>query len=49
MREDGISRATTKQIASAAGHSEAMPYKMFSDKRKLVGVIAPYPTDGPRS
>ena len=35
MREDGISRATTKQIASAAGYSEAMLYKMFGDKQDI--------------
>lgn len=35
MRDDGISRATTKQIAAAAGYSEAMLYKSFSDKQDI--------------
>ena len=35
MRDDGISRATTKQIAAAAGYSEAMLYKSFTDKQDI--------------
>lgn len=35
MRDEGISRATTKQIAAAAGYSEAMLYKSFSDKQDI--------------
>ena len=32
MRTEGVARATTKQIASEAGYSEATLYKHFSDK-----------------
>ncbi|HWD63397.1 MAG TPA: TetR/AcrR family transcriptional regulator [Humibacter sp.] len=35
MREKGIAAATTKQIARAAGYSEAMLYKHFDDKQQL--------------
>lgn len=35
MRERGIARATTKEIAAAAGYSEAMIYKLFDDKVDL--------------
>lgn len=35
MREQGLARATTKQIAAAAGYSEAALYKHFSNKTDL--------------
>ena len=35
MREKGIARATTKEIARAAGYSEALLYKHFSDKQAI--------------
>lgn len=35
MRDRGIAKATTKQIAAAAGYSEAMIYKLFDDKVDL--------------
>ncbi|MBB4957512.1 TetR/AcrR family transcriptional regulator [Micromonospora polyrhachis] len=35
MREQGLARATTKQIAAAAGFSEATLYKHFSSKTEL--------------
>ncbi|MCP2279497.1 TetR/AcrR family transcriptional regulator [Nocardia amikacinitolerans] len=36
MRERGVARATTKEIAKAAGYSEATLYKNFSDKEELI-------------
>jgi AcrR family transcriptional regulator len=36
MRERGVARATTKEIAKAAGLSEAALYKHFSDKTELM-------------
>ena len=40
LRERGIARATTKEIARAAGCSEALLYKYFADKQALfVGVL----------
>lgn len=40
MRDKGIAAATTKEIARAAGYSEAMLYKHFDDKLQLfVGVL----------
>lgn len=35
MRERGLANATTKLIAAAAGYSEAMLYKRFTDKQDL--------------
>jgi AcrR family transcriptional regulator len=35
MREQGIARATTKEIARRAGYSEAALYKHFADKQEL--------------
>jgi AcrR family transcriptional regulator len=35
MRTRGLASATTKQIARAAGYSEAMLYKHFTDKQEL--------------
>ncbi|MFC4603237.1 TetR/AcrR family transcriptional regulator [Rhodococcus kronopolitis] len=35
MRDRGLSRATTKEIAAVAGYSEAMIYKLFDDKVDL--------------
>ncbi|PRX92487.1 TetR/AcrR family transcriptional regulator [Allonocardiopsis opalescens] len=41
MRELGLARATTKEIARAAGYSEATLYKHFADKTELfVRVLA---------
>jgi len=41
LRERGIARATTKEIARAAGCSEALLYKHFSDKQELfLGVLS---------
>ena len=40
LRERGIARATTKEIARAAGCSEALLYKYFADKQELfLGVL----------
>jgi AcrR family transcriptional regulator len=36
MREHGVAQATTKQIAQAAGYSEALLYKHFRDKEQLL-------------
>lgn len=36
MRERGVARATTKEIAKAAGYSEAFLYKHFQDKEDLI-------------
>ncbi|TDB96005.1 TetR/AcrR family transcriptional regulator [Actinomadura sp. 7K534] len=36
MRRDGVARATTKEIAKAAGYSEALLYKHFRDKEELM-------------
>jgi AcrR family transcriptional regulator len=35
MRERGLARATTKEIARAAGYSEATLYKHFDDKQEI--------------
>lgn len=35
MRDRGLARATTKEIAAVAGYSEAMIYKLFDDKVDL--------------
>ena len=35
MREKGLARATTKEIARTAGYSEALLYKHFSDKQEI--------------
>jgi AcrR family transcriptional regulator len=35
MRERGVANTTTKAIAAAAGYSEAMLYKHFTDKQEL--------------
>ena len=41
MREHGLAHATTKEIAKAAGFSEATLYKHFQDKTELfVSVLA---------
>ncbi|WP_166845846.1 TetR/AcrR family transcriptional regulator [Isoptericola sp. BMS4] len=40
LRERGLARATTKEIARAAGCSEALLYKHFADKQELfLGVL----------
>ncbi len=40
MREKGIARATTKEIAAGAGYSEALLYKHFADKQEIyMGVL----------
>ncbi|GAB4589858.1 TetR/AcrR family transcriptional regulator [Nocardia sp. IFM 10818] len=36
MRERGVARATTREIARAAGYSEATLYKNFADKEDLI-------------
>ncbi|MDL4820012.1 TetR/AcrR family transcriptional regulator [Actinomadura opuntiae] len=36
MRERGVAGATTKEIAKAAGYSEALLYKHFRDKEQLM-------------
>ncbi|MEU8803542.1 helix-turn-helix domain-containing protein [Spirillospora sp. NPDC048819] len=36
MRRHGVARATTKEIAKAAGYSEALLYKHFQDKEELM-------------
>lgn len=36
MREHGVAHATTKQIARAAGCSEALLYKHFPDKEQIL-------------
>ncbi|MFD4264929.1 TetR/AcrR family transcriptional regulator [Rhodococcus sp. NPDC058481] len=36
MRNRGVAQATTKEIAKAAGYSEAALYKHFSDKEDLI-------------
>lgn len=35
MREKGLARATTKEIARTAGYSEALLYKHFADKQEI--------------
>jgi AcrR family transcriptional regulator len=41
MRTHGIARATTKEIARAAGCSEALLYKHFGDKQEIfLGVLS---------
>lgn len=41
MREQGYARATTKEIARAAGYSEAALYKHFADKSEIfLGVLS---------
>jgi len=35
MREKGVAKTTTKNIAAAAGYSEAMLYKHFTDKQEI--------------
>jgi len=35
LREQGIARATTKEIAREAGYSEALLYKHFADKQDI--------------
>ena len=35
MREKGIARATTREIAREAGYSEALLYKHFADKQEI--------------
>lgn len=35
LRERGVARATTKEIARAAGCSEALLYKHFADKQEI--------------
>ena len=41
LRERGLARTTTKEIARAAGCSEALLYKHFTDKQELfLGVLA---------
>jgi AcrR family transcriptional regulator len=35
MRERGLARATTKEIAREAGYSEALLYKHFADKQDI--------------
>jgi AcrR family transcriptional regulator len=40
MRERGLAKSTTKEIARAAGYSEALLYKHFADKHEIyMGVL----------
>ncbi|GAA1591862.1 TetR/AcrR family transcriptional regulator [Actinomadura kijaniata] len=39
MRTQGVARATTKEIARAAGYSEALIYKHFRDKEELLSRV----------
>lgn len=39
MRERGAARATTREIARAAGYSEALLYKHFRDKDELLMLV----------
>ncbi|TDD89560.1 TetR/AcrR family transcriptional regulator [Actinomadura rubrisoli] len=39
MRAQGVARATTKEIAKAAGYSEALLYKHFRDKDELMLLV----------
>jgi AcrR family transcriptional regulator len=39
MRERGLANATTRQIAAAAGYSEATLYKHFGDKLELMTAV----------
>ena len=39
LREQGLSNATTKEIARAAGYSEATLYKHFRDKLELMVAV----------
>src|SRR5436190_1186946 len=39
MRDRGLARATTRQIAAAAGFSEATLYKHFADKVDLMTAV----------
>ncbi|MFC4051457.1 TetR/AcrR family transcriptional regulator [Actinomadura syzygii] len=39
MRRHGVARATTKEIAKAAGYSEALLYKHFRDKEELMLLV----------
>ncbi|MQY02360.1 TetR/AcrR family transcriptional regulator [Actinomadura macrotermitis] len=39
MRSQGVARATTKEIARAAGCSEALLYKNFRDKNELLAQV----------
>lgn len=41
MRDSGLARTTTKEIARAAGCSEALLYKYFADKQEIfLGVLS---------
>ncbi|MET8875043.1 TetR/AcrR family transcriptional regulator [Nocardia sp. NPDC004604] len=47
MRNRGVVEATTKEIAKAAGYSEAALYKHFSDKEDLILNVLQYRMPGP--
>lgn len=47
MRQRGVVSATTKEIAKAAGYSEAALYKHFSDKEDLILNVLRYRMPGP--
>lgn len=47
MSDLGIARATTKEIARAAGYSEALLYKHFADKRAIYLAVLKERTPGP--
>ncbi|MEV0299246.1 TetR/AcrR family transcriptional regulator [Nocardia sp. NPDC050710] len=47
MRERGVAHATTKEIAKAAGYSEAALYKHFSDKEDIILNVLRYRMPGP--
>ncbi|MFG1791727.1 TetR/AcrR family transcriptional regulator [Nocardia sp. NPDC049149] len=47
MRTRGVIHATTKEIAKAAGYSEAALYKHFSDKEELILDVLKHRMPGP--
>ncbi|MFJ9370780.1 TetR/AcrR family transcriptional regulator [Nocardia sp. NPDC101769] len=47
MRNRGVVEATTKEIAKAAGYSEAALYKHFSDKEDLILNVLQHRMPGP--
>ncbi|MFX0575800.1 TetR/AcrR family transcriptional regulator [Nocardia nepalensis] len=47
MRKRGVVEATTKEIAKAAGYSEAALYKHFSDKEDLILNVLQHRMPGP--
>lgn len=47
MRHRGVAHATTKEIAKAAGYSEAALYKHFSDKEDIILNVLRHRMPGP--